>query len=107
MADTTIDSRGFITNGVSIGTRYTLTDTDVSNGAIVFNFNSQNTVNYDLVASVVLRTAAGAVVNITTKEHAITYPAKGKVRVAMGTYTHTAAEWDAGNILDIIVQRAN
>lgn len=104
MADTTVNSRGFITNGVSIGSRYTLTAADVTNGAILFNFNALNTVNYDIVAHVVLREADGDVVNVTAKSLNITYPAKGQVRVAKGTLT---TEWAAGAFLDIIVQRAN
>jgi hypothetical protein len=107
MADTTITSRGFITNGVSIGTTYTLTAADVTNTAIVFNFNPNNNVNYFLVASAILRTAAGSVVNVTAKSLNITYPAKGKVRVAMGTHTAIAGEWAAGNFIDLVVQRAN
>ena len=104
MADTIINSRGYITNGVSIGKVYTITSADVTNEAILFNFNYYSTVNYALVASVVLRDSTGNVVNVTAKSLAITYPAVGQVRVAKGSLT---TEWAEGAFLDIIVQRSN
>jgi hypothetical protein len=104
MAETTINSRGYITNGVSIGKVYTLTATDAANTAINFNFNSEYTVNWPMVASAVLRDASGNVVNVTTKSFAITYPANGVVKIDKGTYT---SEWAEGAFIDLIVQRSN
>ena len=89
MADTIINTRP--TNGVSYGYQREITSDDVTNGAIIFDFqNSKN-----LVATVQLRDASGAILAPTGM--IITYPADGQVRVEDGSVI-----WVAGHFLDVV-----
>jgi hypothetical protein len=95
MANTNVNARASMTNGVSYGYKYTLTATDVTNGGILFNFN----VPYALVAHIIWTDTSG-----TIKAQAgqlITYPAVGQVQIVKGSTTFVA-----GDIFHVIAQRA-
>jgi hypothetical protein len=89
MADTIVNTRP--TNGVSYSYRHEITATDVTNGAIIFDFqNSKN-----LVATVELLDAMGTI--LVSAGMIKTYPEVGQVRVEDGTLT-----WVAGQIIEIV-----
>jgi len=90
MAATTILTRPV--NGVSWAVARTLTSTDVSNGAIIFDFQTDR----NLIAMYTLVSSVGAVV-LQTATTAITTPAAGQVEITKGSET-----WTAGDILYVI-----
>jgi len=93
MADTIL-YRG-LTNGVSFGHKYVVTDTDVTNGGIQINFQ----VSYPLAASVIVTTSAG--VNVPLVDATIDCSVAGIVRIAEGSTFALVA----GYILIVTAQR--
>lgn len=96
MAATTVSCRASLTNGVSFGKIYTVTSTDATNQAIIFNFN----VNYDLVAQFQVVDSSNVFVSLA--DAVITYPAKGQVEIANGASTFALTN---GYKISLIVQR--
>lgn len=91
-------------NGVSFGTKYTVTSQDVSDGSVIIDFQT----DYDMVASVMVRNPLDADPNtvapiVDLGDANITYPANGQVKIANGDSTFTLV---AGYVLDVIAQRA-
>ncbi len=85
------------TNGVSYGTKVTITSAMVTAGGIILDFRKNGTgiYRFDIVAAVTVLSSVGAPVTIS--DLAITYPAAtGQVSIA-GTFT-------AGQVLNVIVQ---
>ena len=84
------------TNGVSYGTKYTITSADATAGFVLFDFrkNGVGTYRFDLVTDITWRSSVGAVLANTGLT--ITYPLAGQIRVA-GTLV-------AGQILDVVAQ---
>jgi hypothetical protein len=76
----------------------------ITKSGILFNFNTNNNVNYHLVAKVVLRTSTGSVYNVTTEGLELDYSLNGKIKVMRGTIG--ATPWVAGSFLDIVAQRS-
>ena len=87
------------TNGVSFGTKYTVTSEDASDGYVTFDYRTQetDTFAYDLVAIVQVLTASGVLDNPSDLQW--TYPYYGVVKVE-GTLVE-------GTVIQIIPQRAN
>ncbi len=91
-------------NGVSFGTKYTVTSQDVSDGSVTIDFQTE----YDIVASITVRNPLDADPNtvapvVDIGDANITYPANGQVKIADGDSLFTLV---AGYVIDVIAQRA-
>ena len=91
-------------NGVSFGTKYTVTSDDVSDGYVTIDFQT----DYDMVAHIAVRYPSDADPNtsspvVDSSDAEISYPANGQVKIANGDSIFSLA---AGQVLDVIAQRA-
>lgn len=91
-------------NGVSFGTKYTVTSGDVSDGYVIIDFQT----DYDIVAHIAVRYPADADPNtsspiVDSSDAEISYPANGQIRIANGDSIFSLV---AGQVLDVIAQRA-
>jgi hypothetical protein len=92
-----------LTNGVSFGARYTVTDGDATAEEITFIFkgSGENAVSYPIVANIIV-TRSG--VNIPLSDAVITYPANGTVKLESGASNFTIT---ADDVISIVAQRAD
>jgi hypothetical protein len=91
-------------NGVSFGTKYTVTAQDVSDGSVIIDFQT----DFDMVASIAVRNPADADPNapsptVDLGDANISYPANGQVKIANGDSTFTLV---AGYVIDVVACRA-
>lgn len=91
-------------NGVSFGTKYTVSAQDVSDGYVIIDFQTV----YDMVASITVRNPLDADPNtvapvVDLGDANITYPANGQIKLADGDSSFTLV---AGYVIDVVACRA-
>jgi hypothetical protein len=82
------------TNGVSMGNKYTVTPTDISDGYVLFDFTTQ----YPIVAAIDLFSSVYARKNLAGST--ITYPADGQVRFQFGAVGDEAEVTEITTVAD-------